>query len=104
MKQYTTATKYQLQLKEEIIEAAKMGCTSPEYFDIEVSYERIFLYSGALCFVLRSKAKENTGMLYMCERSYMVEIGRRGAVKTARINYDNNDVKLRSNKNYIFTF
>lgn len=55
-------------------------------WDCFISHETIYC-NGVLAFMLERKAKPNTGMLFLCDTTYHVKIGKRGAVYSYRVNF-----------------
>jgi hypothetical protein len=83
-----TANKAQLLTKEHIIELAKDACSEGQ--EVVISNETVY-ESGKLSFVLGIKAKPNTGMLFIVDKSFSITIGIKGGVTSERISYSSND-------------
>ena len=102
-KPFKQANDVQKEMQRRCIEAATYY--SNDRFTVTASYEQVYEYKGQLCFVLSVEAKPNTGLLCLCNKSWIVEIGRRGQVKSKKIIGGNTpaaSAKLKVNKHIIF--
>lgn len=82
-KVYTEPTAYQVEAKQLCIENATRNLSQLQV--LEITHETLYDHSGVLVFFMRMKAKPNTGMLFICDKTYHVEIGRLGGVRSYQL-------------------
>lgn len=82
-KQFTIPNKIQLYYKEVCIDSATKH--KGDYCEVTITNEKLYEFSGVLTFFLHVKAKENTGMLFLCDKTWFVKIGRRGGVRSTKM-------------------
>ncbi len=82
-KPFTKATQRQLAMKERVIESVKQN--TGVYLDVAVSHESVYDFNGKLAFIVKTIAKPDTGMIFLTEKSWLVTIGRKGAVYSMNV-------------------
>lgn len=82
-KKYTELTTHQVEAKELCIENATKNLSRLQ--ELEITNESLYEFSGVLVFFMRIKAKPDTGMLFICDKTYHVEIGRLGGVRSYQL-------------------
>lgn len=98
-KTYTEPNKTQVYYRDFCLKGAKDKLASPELHDVTITNEQVWEFNGNLSFILSIKAKPNTGMLFICDKSWHVVIGRRGSVKSQLFHKES---RLTRNKYCIF--
>lgn len=97
-KVYTEANKEQIHQRDLCLEGAKKH-QDLTLFDVYIDLERVFDWNGTLQFFINIKAKPNTGMLFLSDKTFLVHIGRRGKVRSMN---PTKDKKLKDNKHHLF--
>lgn len=98
---FATPTERQLYLRDKCLENAQKYCS--EYFEAKISMESVYDFDGTFTFLLNISAKQDTGLLFLTNKCYIVTIGRRGKVMSRKISPIKEEEKVpRSNKYLIF--
>lgn len=80
MKQFKEPNKTQLYYKNVCLENCKKNVS--EHFTVSIENEQLFDFNGVLVFFLQVRANENTGTLFLSDKTWFIKIGRRGQVKS----------------------
>ena len=102
-KVYTTANANQLHLKDRCLESAKQYMQ--DYQHVEITHETIYEWDGTTSFIISVNAKPNTGLMCLLNKSWIINISRRGTVRSKRIGVSlagKSEPKLKVNKHLLF--
>lgn len=94
---YSTPNERQLAIRDLCRNNAQKHVSSD--WEITIEDQHILPYGGILQFMIKKKAKPNTGMLFMTNKTWIVQVGRLGGVKSGGTQGSGN---LKPNKFRIF--
>lgn len=102
MKNYTTSNSIQEYMKKVCIAGAEQFKQDNQ--EVVIQNENIYDWNGTLSFTLSINAKENTGLMCLFNKAWVVTIGRRGAVSSKKIGVGMGDKTEPMKRNKYCTF
>jgi hypothetical protein len=97
-KTYTEANQVQKDKRDYCLERARNHANN-DLQDVVIEDEKVLSFNGMLLFTIKIKAKPDTGMMFLCDKTFIVTIGRKGQVKSTKAGECKN---LKVNKYCIF--
>lgn len=85
MKKHTGVTKNQFLTLEHIFELTQQACGEHQHVEM---YHVSTWDNGTISMALKIEANENTGMLFIVDKQFLVFIGVKGGVQSQRISFD----------------